>query len=143
MFLKILGFVPFCFLSIDASFISSSDNTLIVSNVCEVARSPLAFEGRKIAMTANLIHNGVDVLYLADDNCTDLAIDVRFASDKRQSPQLIRLFEALSSSGMRGNPFLSISGTFVGVVRMSPQGSYPPLNLVVERVDDLIAKPET
>ena len=139
MFVKWI--LPLLLLSVVASLADAAASSSTVRSVCEVARSPLAFEGRKIAISANLIHNGVDVLYFSDDNCPDLAIDFRFASNKRQSPKLIRLIEALSSSGMRGNPFLAISGTFVGVVRMSPQDSYPPLMLMVEHVESLTVSP--
>ena len=92
-------------------------------------------------MLAKLINNGVDVLYLADINCADLALDVRFKSPRNRNSELVRLTEALNTSGMRGSPILGISGTFIGVVRRAPKGSFPLLILVVERVESLSIVP--
>lgn len=143
MLLILRGFVAVWCCSFGASLVASAEHVPIVRNVCEIAQRPLAFDGHRIAISATLIHNGVDVLHLADDHCADVAIDIRFASDRRHSAELDRLMDALNNSGMRGNPFFAISGTFVGVVRVSPEGASRQLRLFVESVEDVSISPET
>ncbi|HKU77568.1 MAG TPA: hypothetical protein VJR02_26875 [Pyrinomonadaceae bacterium] len=91
-------------------------------SVCEVARVPGKFEGRRVRLQGSLV--GFHELALYDPSCHNVDNYIRVDLDQSSRTELVRLANKLENGGLQDGNFM-LKAELVGRVESIPESSLP------------------